>query len=430
MALRKGFLWSAIFFISLLALLSVPSRTSAENLSSLGSFYAAGETALSLKECVRMALENNLDIRVERHNPQIGEKEVIKEKAEFDPVASVRVSNQKSVTSGTSLLSGAGTIKALERLPGWEDTLELEGLDFSAGISKKLFTGGEYALELTNNRYKSNSVFQFYDTTYRSDFVLSVNQPLLKGFGRDVNRSKITVASNNQSISESYFKQKVMDIVSEVQERYWDLSFSIENLKVERESLKLAQDLLARNKALVQVGKLAPVETLQAEVGMASREEGVVVAESAVMDSQDELRRILNLVETVEENQPMIIPADKPLLAEQRICLQEVVESAIKNRPEYKQAQIDLENKKLALTVAKNRILPAFNLEGSCGLNGIDNSYHGGVDELSGGDRYSWQVGINFQFPIGNRRAKSDYLAKELEVKRTDTFLDQLKKKL
>jgi len=429
-ALRNVFLRLTILSVSMLALVSAPYPSRAENLLSFNSLDAAGEAPLSLRECVSMALENNLDIRVERYNPQIGEKAIIKENAAFDPVASVRVSNQKSVTTGTSVLSGAGGSEFLDRLPRWEDTLEVEGLDFSAGISKRLFAGGEYALELTNNRFESNSIFQFHDTTYQSDLVLSVNQPLLKGFGADINRSKIKVASNNQNISEIRFKQKVMDVVSEVQERYWDLSFSMENFHVQKESLNLAQDLLKRNTALAEVGKLAHIEILQAEVGVASREEGVLVAESAVKDAEDQLKLVLNLLDTDGKSEQAIFPSDRPRLEEQEICLQETIKSAIKNRPECEQVQIELENKNLALKVAKNNLLPVLNLEGSYGFNGIDDSYDGGMDELSTGDRYSWHLGINFQFPLGNRQAKSEYLTKELEVKKSIASLDQLKKKL
>ena len=429
-ALRKVFFRSAILSVSILALVSTSSPSRAENLLSFNLLDGAGEAVLSLKECVSIALENNLDIRVERYNPQIGEEAIIQEKAEFDPIASVRVSNQKSITSGTSFLSGAGDSGFFDRFPRWEDKLRLESLDFNAGVSKKLLTGGECNLALTNNRFETNSIFQFFDSTYQSNLVLSVQQPLLKGFGVDVNRSRVRVASNNQSISKYHLKQRLLDVVSEVQERYWDLSFSIENLHVQKESLNLAQDLLKRNTALVEVGKLASIEILQAELGVASREEAVLVADNAVKDAEDQLKRVLNLLDTDGKSEQAIIPIDKPRLEAQEICLQETIESAIKNRPECEQVQIDLENKNLALKVAKNNLLPVLNLEGSYGFNGIDDSYAGGIDELSTGDRYSWHLGINFQFPLGNRKAKSEHLAKEFEVKKSIASLDQLKKKL
>jgi len=257
----------------IVALLSTTTCASGKKTIDFSNVDTGGKVSLSLRECMRIALNNNLDIKLARYNPQIGEKEILKEMAEFDPIASVQVTNQKSITSGTSLLSGAGEGDFFDRFPRWDDKLRLESLDFNAGVSKKLLTGGECNLALTNNRFETNSIFQFYDSTYQSDLVLSVQQPLLKGFGADVTKSRIRVASNNQSISTYQLKRRLLDVVSEVQERYWDLSFSMENLDVQKESLNLAQDLLKRNTALVDVGKLASIEILQAEVGVASREE-------------------------------------------------------------------------------------------------------------------------------------------------------------
>ena len=429
-SLQKKRCRTVVFGAFILVLISTSTFAGGEETFDFSRIAADGKISLSLRECVSIALDNNLDIRLERYNPQIGEKEILKEMAEFDPIASVQVTNQKSISSGTSFLSGAGNSEFFDRFPRWEDKLRMESLDFNAGVSKKMLTGGECNLALTNNRFETNSIFQFFDSTYQSNLVLSVQQPLLKGFGADVNRSRIRVASNNQSISKHHLKQRLSDVVSEVQERYWDLSFSMENLNVQKESLNLAQDLLNRNTALVEVGKLASIEILQAEVGMASREEVVLVADSAVKDAEDQLKRVLNLLDTDGKSEQAIIPSDKPRLEVQEICLQEAIESAIKNRPECEQVEIELENKNLALKVARNNLLPVLNLEGSYGFNGTDGSYDGGMDELSTGDRYSWHLGINFQFPLGNRKAKSEYLAKELEVKKSIASLDQLKKKL
>jgi outer membrane protein TolC len=427
---RRKIIQSIILGISIIAFISIPSYSQAEKAKLFNHLDIKSNLPLSLKECIYIALKNNLDIKVEGFNPEICEKEIIKEKSEFDPIFSFKVNNRKSVTDGTSLLSGAGEVWWLKKHLGWEDKLKLESLDFNAGISKKMFAGGECRLELTNNRFESNSFFQYYDRTYQSNLIFSIHQPLLKGFGVDINKSKIKVANNNKTISQSRFKQKVMDVISDVQKKYWDLFFFIENLNVKKESFNLAQDLLERNKALVEAGRLAPVEILQAQVGLASREEEVLIAKNAMKDAEDKLRQVLNLMDTWGKDEKTIIPKDTPVFCEQQVSLLETIEAAIKNRPEYKQAQTDLENKRLALKVARNQMLPMLNFEGSYGLNGIADSYHGGIDELSTGDDYSWHVGINFQFPLGNRKAKSDYLEKKLEVKKAEAFLDQVKKKL
>ncbi|HCG73805.1 MAG TPA: hypothetical protein DE038_10960, partial [Nitrospina sp.] len=125
-------------------------------------------------------------------------------------------------------------------------------------------TGGDYELSFDTNRSLSNSTFVGLNPQYTSDLNISLTQPLLKDFGIDNNKREIYIAKNNQKISDYEFKKSVIDVITEAENIYWDLVFSIEDLKVKKKSLERAQDLEKQVKAQVEVGTMAPLEVLQA----------------------------------------------------------------------------------------------------------------------------------------------------------------------
>ncbi|MBE9540730.1 MAG: hypothetical protein IMF01_00305, partial [Proteobacteria bacterium] len=129
-----------------------------------------GELALSLGECIELMLNNNLDLKVEKYNPYLQEKEITKEKAAFDPLARFSLQDKKMVVSPTTLINGVGPNKSYEQ----------ETIDYEFTLSKKLITGGLGELKFTTNKYETNSFWQYISPTYHSNLVFSLNQPLLR----------------------------------------------------------------------------------------------------------------------------------------------------------------------------------------------------------------------------------------------------------
>lgn len=412
---------------------------------------------LSLEECINLALEKNLDIRIESLDPRIQEMEIAKEKAEFDPRFILETKDSKSETETTSWLSGGG---GRDRKLSWEDwyswfrrvlygqgsvddifgllgyrkggVLEQESLDFSSKLITKFITGGVGELKFTTNRLRTNSFYEYYDETYRSYLTFSLTQPLLKNFGINLNKSRIRIASNNWDISKDQLRGKVISIVSQVQEAYWNLWRSIEEHKVRQYSLELAQNLLSLNEALVKGGRLPPVAILQAKSGVASRREGVLLAENAVENAQDYLRKMIDfdlMDESYKEEKP-IFPKDEPDFIDKRFDVAESYKIALLNRPDFNQAKIALNNQKLALKLAKNQLLPKLDIGGSYTSSGIDPHYSETLDELSTRDNYYWEAGIVFEVPLGNRLAKSAYSQEKMKTKKAEMEIEDIKKKI
>jgi len=389
------------------------------------------ERGLSVKDCIDLALKRNLDIVIERINPQIQEMEIFKEKAVFDPSFMLEVKNSKSSTEASSSISGAGGENIFSELLSleWEDRLEQEGLDFKSRIAKKIITGGKVELAFTTSEFKSNSFFQYNDKTYTSSLTLSLMQPLLRDFGITLNRTRLNIASNKHDMSADELKMKITTVVSEIQVTYWDLVSAIEEMSLRLQSLELAQNLLNRNRALVNAGRLPTVAILHAETGVASRKEGVLLAKNAARNAQDHLKRMIDLLDEPSHKEKTIFPSDKPVYVERKIKFADSYAIAQRNRPDLNQAKTALANQKLAFNLAKNQLLPKLDFLASYNLNN-SNSHGDKIDDLLEGDTYSWEAGMALEIPLGTRLAKSQYTQEKMRLRMAEFELNNLKKEI
>lgn len=375
------------------------------------------ELTLSLKQCVELLLTNNLDLKVERYNPYLQEKEITKEKAAFDPLARFSLQDNKIVASPTTLLNGVLGNQSYEQ----------ETIDYEFSIAKKLITGGLGELKFTTNKIETNSIFQYVSPTYHSNLIFSLNQPLLRNFGINLNKSGIIISSNNREISQTRLKDRTIKMIIALQQMYWKLYLSQQFLDVKRGSLQLARDLMERNKVLVEVGKLPSVEVLRAQTGVASREEAVILAENAVGDVEDFLRETLVLP---FQNQTITL-IDKPTLQKfPEMEVEHYLKVAIENRPDYEEVQLQLKNLKVANRIAKNAMLPLFDFQASYGFNATKGHHASSIEGLHTGGDYSWLVGFKMEIPLGNRWAKSNYQKSKLELKKAETSIESLEKKI
>ncbi|MFQ5657524.1 MAG: TolC family protein, partial [Candidatus Methylomirabilales bacterium] len=256
---------------------------------------------LSLQESILVGLKNNLAISIEGFNPKIREADVTAAKSVFDPSAFSEIGFDSRMERNRSALAGVLVS-------------ENQDLAWNFGLQQELPTGGSYELRFDNNRNFNNA--QFFSvmgvdlkTAYKPELNLSVTQPLLKNFGVDIKRVRIKIAQNEQEISVDRFRETVMDVVTQVQEVYWDLVFALEDLKVEKRSLRLARELGELNRARVRAGVAAPVEVTQAETDIAAREALVTAAEKRLRDQEDRLKVVLNIPKQGEWG-GAILPAD------------------------------------------------------------------------------------------------------------------------
>ena len=391
-----------------------------QDISPSGGVADVDELRLSLREAVLVALKNNLDIAIANYNPKIATEDIIIQKAVFDPVFSLTADANRTVTPVASLLTGVAQMQKSK----------IENRDLNGSLTQKLPTGASYTLSLTNNRRQTNSLNDLVNPAYKTFLTLSVTQDILKNFGVEVNTAPIKIARNNQAISVTQLRLQANQVITNVHTAYWNLVFAIENLEVQRRSLRLARDLEELNKARVRAGVAAPVEVTQAEAQAAAQLQNVILAEKAVKDAEDQLKLIINIPDGERIWARSIIPADGPPFDVVRVETEASIQEALEKRPEYAAAKLTLQNNDLNLRVARNQLLPSLQLQGSVGLNGLNDSLGSDYSRLASGDFPSWSAALVLEYPLGNRSARSALVQARLSYDQSMTSLLNLKRQI
>jgi outer membrane protein TolC len=172
-------------------------------------------------------------------------------------------------------------------------------------------------------------------------------------------------------MSNSQLNQALLDTVYSVEEAYWNLVFSIEDLRVKQQSLELARDLLNKNKREVEVGTLAPIEVLSAEAEVATREADILQAEAMVINNNNILKTIINLDSDGDVYLITINPVDLPLNSRTDISLDSALKTAMDNRPDLESLRWEIKNRDVDFVYAKNQLLPILTFDASYWSPGI-----------------------------------------------------------
>jgi outer membrane protein TolC len=223
---------------------------------------------------------------------------------------------------------------------------------------------------------------------------------------------------------------RVLSVIATVEQAYWEDTFANENLKVAEAALKAAQELLASNRAKAKAGVMSIVDVLQAEAAVASRVEQVIVAEKAIRDQEDQLRRLLNPAEEDLRQDLRLILTDQPATALEPLSLQEAIDTAIARRPEVVQASKNVETSDLNTKFAKNQLLPTLSFQGTMGLAGLGGDYPDSLKRNFSGDFYNYGAGLVFSYPLGNRSAVSTFNKRVLEAKNAQAALQSVRQQV
>jgi outer membrane protein TolC len=248
-------------------------------------------------------------------------------------------------------------------------------------------------------------------------------QPLLRNLGRAANRWRILVAQNGVVAGESRYRQQVLETLGAAEKAYWDLHFSLMDLRTARAALQLAKDFLEQNRIKVRVGTLAPIEITQAEAGVADREEAVILAENNVLVAEDALRQIMNVPRDAPLWSRRLLPADMPPLQEVVPAMEAAVAAAAVHRPDLEQARLEVRNREAEMVYRRNQRRWGLDLEGIYGNSGFDPlSFGDAFEDLRERNQEDWTLRLTLGVPIGNREAKALY--RETEALRQQARLE------
>ena len=375
-----------------------------------------------MDDCIRRMLRAHYDITINRLSPRKAAHDVVVEQAVFDPRLQVEgsVSRSRAPSRSATQYSTTGTTSAAKS----RDISEA----LEAGIVQKVVTGADLGVSLLARRDDNIVGDTAVNPYYRTEVSLSMTQPLLRNGWLPYNRASIRIAHNFRLVSVWAFKSSVMDSLFDVQSAYWNLVRSIENLRVSREALHRAKRLYENNRIKVQAGTMAEIEMLQALAEVASQREGVIVAQKAVWDREDDLKRLMNLCgkDGRMSDSRLVTTSSASFEAvkvDRRVCLRQ----ARLNRPEYLMTELELKNERLRLLRYRNQLLPKLDFSGRMTYHGRSDSYRSAWRRVShqvtrqGPNHiklYSASVGLALEYPIGNRAAESRYLKSRLDVTR------------
>lgn len=381
------------------------------------------ELSLTLEDSILRALKNNLNVAAEVINPSLASATVLQAKQMYAPTFEVGLSGNHYEQLSTWSLQSAGSY--IDR-----------STSASAAITQKIPFGGTIQAALSYDYSKNNQLFQSYNPSYTSRLNFVLTQPLLKNFGWTVSRKEILVAQNNFEVSRSQFRNTLIDTIYSVESAYWNLVYSVENLKTLRLSLESGKDLLAKTKREVQVGTKAPIEVLNAEATVARREADILQAEALVKRCQDQLRTLLNLEVDPTALGTSLVPADKPEFKPFTITLEDAMAKAAARRPDLEASKSAIEGKRINFRVAKNQRLPQLDLQltkASPGISGQQYIYDESNPFLppTAGDPGSasaafrdafkflynnWTAGVTLTVPFGDVFGKAQYTYAKLDL--------------
>ena len=313
---------------------------------------------VTLRDAITLALQNNKDIEVARDNVKIAEFDLLTARGSYDPKFSAQTYFEKIKTPATSVLSGASKIES-DDLTG---TARLEGL------APKY--GGSYHIDFSSIRQTSNSVFTVLNPSYPTALTFSYVQPLMRGLRFDLPRRQIEVAKKNLSMTDAQFRQRAIEVITNVQRSYWDLVFALRNLQIQRESLADSRQQLEHNRRMVAEGSLAPIDVVSAENQVATFEQSEFAA------LEDVTRAENNLKNMIAENQKAkiwgvsLIPTDQADLTVPPVTLPDAMNAAMENRQELKQSDLAREINLLDQKLYRDLSKPEIDIVGSYGVVG------------------------------------------------------------
>lgn len=366
--------------------------------------------AVSLEDCVQQALQHNLDLQIERINPRLSLYSLRADYAGYDPVFSLSGQHDSSRVSGDNAL-GTG----FPRPPTISDDNK-----FISSLDGALPWGLTYGFfgNITET-YGSSSGFPFDKT--RGAAGVNLTQPLLKNFWIDSTRLNISVAKNRLKYSESGLRLKIMDIVTQVEQAYYELIAARENVKVRKKALELAQQLLAENKKRVEVGTMAPLDEKQAQSQFAAARADLVSARQTLASQQNALKSLLtdnyrDLHDTALE------PAENLSAPAQEFSLQDSWRKGVAERPDLHQAKLDLEQSGIQLRYDRNQLFPQLDLFGtyghSAGGAGV-REFSDGFSEFDNGNQPFHTYGVKLTVPLSHQSERNRFKSAKLSVEQS-----------
>ena len=342
----------------------------------------SGKLELSLQDAIALALENSMDIVVQRYNPWMADVSLLKTRAGgysygtpgsiavgstanlpelyYDPILTQTMSFADvttpinnpfiSGTAGTGVSAGATQAAALTSHASTYNTQYQQWFDFGTNFNVSW-----------NNTRASSIASNFFNPYVQSSLTISLSQQLLAGAGRFVNRRNIIIAENNRKIADLAFTQQAITTTTNTVTAYWELAYARENVKVQQQAVTVAEKLYNDNKKQLEIGTMAPLDVTRAESELASDRTNLIVAQTTQLQDELVLKNYISKDPTASNLLNVeIIPTDKPEPpgAVEASSFEDALREAFQKRPDVLEQDFNLKNAQVDVRATRNALLP------------------------------------------------------------------------
>jgi outer membrane protein TolC len=319
---------------------------------------------LSLNEAIALALRNNNDIDGSRINVEIAEFNLNAARGVYDPVFSSESYYESRTTPTSSTISGGANGSVTQK--------DLTGAMRLGGFSP--FAGGNYQLDFSSTRLNTTNQNATLNPQFPTAFTFTYAQPLLRGLRFDNNRRTIEIAKKNLSLTDAQFRQRAIEVISQVEQSYWDLVFSLRNLQVQIDAVRQARVQVESNQRLVAQGVLAPIDIVAANTQVTTFEQNVYTAQEQVTRAENTLKTLILADRTAALWSRPLTPVTPVSLEPPRVPLEQAVRAAIDNRPELSQLQTSAEINQIDTRFFRDQSKPQVDLVGTYTSTGLAGS--------------------------------------------------------
>jgi outer membrane protein len=371
-----------------------------------------GKMELSLQDAIALAMENSMDIVVQRYNPWLADTGLLKAKSGgfsyqvpgadfisstanlpmllYDPYVTQTFSLDSRITPiNNPFISGTGSSGSETIIPQ-VTSLQSHTAQYNTSFQKNFDTGTSFAVNWDNTRASSGAA-NFFNPYVQSALTVNFQQQLLAGFGRSVNRRNIIIAENNRKIADQAFAQQAITTITNTITAYWELFYARQNVVVQQQALTVSEKLYNDNKKQLEIGTMAPLDVTRAESEMATDKQNLIVAQTTRLQNEIVLKNDIskdplasNLI-NVE-----IIPTDKPDAPAtiQTASFEDAIKEAFAKRPDLQEQYYNLKNADVDVRATKNALLPTatvtagygtFGLAGNAPVSGFPTSISSGT---------------------------------------------------
>jgi len=396
----------------------------------LPDFVVGGKLELSLKNYLDLVFSNNYDITVQKLIVQLNRNAITRAHSIFDPVAFASFSSQRAQIPTSDSLAGASTLNQLTQ-------------PLRLNYTQTLSTGGNYQVGFVNSKLSTNSSFQLFNPAHNSNLTFSANQPLFRGRGSYITKLPITIAQSRLKGQQYNVEDQIMNLISLAELAYWNVVEARENVRVQEQTLKLADTSLKRSQRELELGAISSLEIFQPQANYANAEIQVTQARYRLAQAEDALRRQIGAdLDPDLRTMPLVLTESvDPPAGAINFDREAIVAKSLQRRPDLKSLSQNLDIDDLNIRTATNGLRPDLSLGVSyatfgrggnnfirtgSAINVIPGGIGDALGQLFGFGFPTYGFSLTLRLPIRDRRAAADMadamLNKKLDAMRVKSL--------